>query len=233
MKTLLALLPVSAALLLTAVGCASTSSEDQQTSGADQTAAATPVDTDSRCVELSKMTDEKAQSDAADAFQAADADAFETCRHSLAANAPTLDEFLKWASVEEIEADLVEDPTEAAPEHPSSKGTLEVNVSIAKQTASFEGGGMSLEDVHVATGRPGFATTQGCFDAFKAQADYVSHKYHAPMPYAVFFHGGEALHVGSIAVRSHGCVHLTTDVAKQVFKAYEAGYTVHVCINAN
>jgi lipoprotein-anchoring transpeptidase ErfK/SrfK len=231
MKKLLVLLPVSATLVLSAMGCAATADEQSVSGSADMST--TPVDTDARCVALSRMTDEDAQSEAADAFQSEDADAYETCRHSLAENAPTLDEFLKWANDAEIEADLVEDPTEAAPSHPSSKGTVNVSVSIAKQTATIEGGGLDFKNIRVATGRKGFATTQGCFNAFKAQADYVSHKYHAPMPYAVFFHGGEALHVGSINVRSHGCVHLTTDVARAVFKSYEAGYTVRVCVSGN
>lgn len=232
MKTLLVLLPVAATIVLSAVGCASPSDDQGQSSSAD-ISAKTPVDTDARCVSLAAMTDEDAQSAAADAFQSADAAAYETCRHSLAENAPTLDEFLKWATDDEIQADLVEDPTEAAPTDPTPKGTVEVTVSIAKQTATIQGDSLDYENIRVATGRAGFATTQGCFNAFKAQADYVSHKYHAPMPYAVFFHGGEALHVGNINVRSHGCVHLTTDVAKAVFKAYEAGYTVHVCVGAN
>jgi lipoprotein-anchoring transpeptidase ErfK/SrfK len=232
MTKLFVLLPISA-IVLGAVGCASTTGDETSASNSNAVSASTPVDTDSRCVSLSQMTDDDAQSAAADAFEKADAAAYETCRHSLAENAPTLDEFLKWATDAEIEADLVEDPTEAAPTVTTSKGTVNVSVSIAHQTATIEGGGLDFEDIKVATGRPGFATSQGCFTAFKAQADYVSHKYHAPMPYAVFFHGGEALHVGSITTRSHGCVHLTTDVAKAVFKTYEAGYTVRVCVSAD
>lgn len=35
----------------------------------------------------------------------------------------------------------------------------------------------------------------------------------ASMHYAVFFHGGEAIHVGSLEGSSHGCIHVGDDVA--------------------
>ena len=224
------LAPISALVVvsLSAIGCAAGAADDNASSGA---AISTP-DTDARCTELAAMTDEGAQGKAADDFEAADATAYESCRKSLATNATTLDEFLKWATDAEIQADMEEDPTEAAPSAPRvSKGVVNVTVNRATETASMIGGPLDLENIRVATGRPGFPTVTGCHDGFKAQKDYVSHKYHAPMPYAVFFYGGEALHQGNINVKSHGCVHLEQKNASAIFNAYEAGYTVHVCVN--
>ena len=227
-RTILAPIAAFVVVSLSAIGCAAGSADDSASSRA---AISTP-DTDARCTSLSAMTDEDAQGTAADEFEAADPTAYESCRHSLATNAKTLDEFLKWATGAEINADMEEDPTEAAPSAPRvSKGVVNVTVSRADQTASMIGGPLDLENIRVATGRPGFPTVTGCHDGFKAQKDYVSHKYHAPMPYAVFFYGGEALHQGNIAVKSHGCVHLEQKNAAAVFNAYEAGYTIHVCVN--
>lgn len=41
----------------------------------------------------------------------------------------------------------------------------------------------------------------------KGGGDYKNHK-GQPMPYAVFYNGGEALHVGRLDHISHGCVHV-------------------------
>ena len=46
----------------------------------------------------------------------------------------------------------------------------------------------------------------------KGDGGYKNHK-GQPMPYAVFYNGGEALHVGKLDHISHGCVHVG-DIAK-------------------
>ena len=38
------------------------------------------------------------------------------------------------------------------------------------------------------------------------------------MPYAMFYHNGEALHQGVMRGHSHGCIRLTEDTAKYLFK---------------
>jgi lipoprotein-anchoring transpeptidase ErfK/SrfK len=223
MNTWKILAPVSAAIVLSAVGCAS-SSQDASTDNADITAS-------DRCAAIAKMTDDDAQAAAADAYETQNPTAYEACRKSLADNAPTLDEFLKWATPDEIDADMTDDPTEAAPSSPTpSRGTVNVSVSIANQRATIEGGGLDFENVQVATGRPGYPTVRGCYNGFQAERNHWSTKYHAAMPYTVFFYKGEALHQGNVNVRSHGCVHLTQTHAAAVYNAYKAGYTVHVCI---
>jgi lipoprotein-anchoring transpeptidase ErfK/SrfK len=60
------------------------------------------------------------------------------------------------------------------------------------------------------------ATPRGTFHVqWKAGANYVSIKYHEPMPWAVFFApGGVAFHGGSLTAPSHGCVHLTVSNAR-------------------
>jgi lipoprotein-anchoring transpeptidase ErfK/SrfK len=52
--------------------------------------------------------------------------------------------------------------------------------------------------------------------------------YHAAMPYSVFFHGGDAFHEGSLAVSSHGCVHLSHAAASTFFNTLRVGDEVQV-----
>jgi lipoprotein-anchoring transpeptidase ErfK/SrfK len=58
--------------------------------------------------------------------------------------------------------------------------------------------------------------------------EYYSKKYDwAPMPYAIFFRGGYAIHgtfetkrLGTVA--SHGCVRLSPDHARQLYRLVQA-----------
>lgn len=65
----------------------------------------------------------------------------------------------------------------------------------------------------VSSGRSGYTTPTGSWSAKSAHKHWHSRKYDAPMPHAVFFSGGYAIHATS-AVRSlgspasHGCIRL-------------------------
>ena len=76
----------------------------------------------------------------------------------------------------------------------------------------------------VSTGRPGYGTPPGSYQAQWTSAFWRSRKYNnAPMPWAVFFKGGYAVH-GTTEVRrlgtpaSHGCVRLLPDNAKLFYQ---------------
>ncbi len=76
----------------------------------------------------------------------------------------------------------------------------------------------------VSTGRKGYGTPTGQWDAKWLSPRHRSKKYHnAPMPWSVFFHGGYAVH-GTTEVRrlgrpaSHGCVRLHPANAKIFYK---------------
>jgi peptidoglycan hydrolase-like protein with peptidoglycan-binding domain len=69
-------------------------------------------------------------------------------------------------------------------------------------------------------GRADLPTGEGTFRIYWKSIDHYSTKYDAPMPYALFFNGGEAVHyssefasIGYSGVGSHGCVN-TRDKAK-------------------
>ena len=76
----------------------------------------------------------------------------------------------------------------------------------------------------VSTGRRGYGTPTGQWNAAWLSPRHRSKKYHnAPMPWSVFFHDGYAVH-GTTEVRrlgrpaSHGCVRLHPDNARIFYK---------------
>jgi hypothetical protein len=103
----------------------------------------------------------------------------------------------------------------------------DVHVTISKsqqQMAVSIDGGPSYRWA-VSTGRPGLDTPSGNFRAIRLEQVYYSKKYDdAPMPNAVFFHGGYAIH-GTLEERnlgrpvSHGCVRLMRANAAVLFDA--------------
>ena len=76
----------------------------------------------------------------------------------------------------------------------------------------------------VSTARQGFWTPPGRYRVRRMERMWYSRKYDmSPMPYAMFFRGGYAIH-GTSAVRqlgrpaSHGCVRLHTANARALFE---------------
>jgi peptidoglycan hydrolase-like protein with peptidoglycan-binding domain len=57
-------------------------------------------------------------------------------------------------------------------------------------------------------------TREGVFHVYKKKVDVISNLYHTPMPYSMFFSGGQAVHYSSNFARlgysgaSHGCVNV-------------------------
>jgi hypothetical protein len=80
----------------------------------------------------------------------------------------------------------------------------------------------------VSTGRSGYNTPSGSFNAIRLERVYYSKKYDdAPMPNSVFFYGGYAIH-GTLEERklgnavSHGCVRLARENAALLYAAVQA-----------
>src|SRR5918912_3124758 len=69
--------------------------------------------------------------------------------------------------------------------------------------------------VPVATGKASAPTAPGTFHVFWKDLHHRSSLFDdAPMPYSVFFNGGDALHQDNVRVPSNGCVHLTKQTAQ-------------------
>ncbi|MGR9477618.1 L,D-transpeptidase [Rhizobium leguminosarum] len=108
--------------------------------------------------------------------------------------------------------------------------TLVANISIGKQMMTVSENGLVKYRWKVSTARNGYVTPTGSWSAKWLSRDHRSRKYdNAPMPFAVFFNGGYAVHATFDLKRlgrpaSHGCVRLHPDNAAQFFSlARQAG----------
>ena len=86
---------------------------------------------------------------------------------------------------------------------------------------------------NVSTGRQGYTTPTGEWNPTWLSIDHWSKKYDAPMPFAVFFTGGYAIHATDAVAKlgqpaSHGCIRLAPENARMFFdlvKTYGKGNT--------
>lgn len=105
---------------------------------------------------------------------------------------------------------------------PASADVL-ARVSNARQTMQVYVDQRLAFTWRVSTARAGYRTPPGSYRVQRMHAMWYSHKYHmSPMPYAMFFYGGYAIHgTGSVALlgrpASHGCVRLATGNARTLY----------------
>jgi lipoprotein-anchoring transpeptidase ErfK/SrfK len=98
-----------------------------------------------------------------------------------------------------------------------------VRVSRGSQTMDVSVDGASLYTWRVSTGRAGFGTPAGTFHPQRMAARWFSTVYYnAPMPHAIFFYGGFAIHGSYDIARlggpaSHGCIRLHPNDAAILF----------------
>ncbi len=80
----------------------------------------------------------------------------------------------------------------------------------------------------ISSGRSGFTTPRGAYAPVRLERMHYSRKYdNAPMPYAIFFRGGYAIHGTTEVSRlgrpaSHGCVRLSTANAAALYAMVKA-----------
>lgn len=109
------------------------------------------------------------------------------------------------------------------PAIPAAAGVV-ARVDQAHQRMRVYVDGMPAYEWPVSTARRGFVTPKGAYRVGRMAAMWRSHKYHgAPMPHAMFFRGGYAIHgtyaVGSLGKRaSHGCIRLSPGHAATLFR---------------
>lgn len=103
-------------------------------------------------------------------------------------------------------------------------------VDLASQQAwLMRDGKVDYGPVPVATGKASAPTAPGTFRVFWKDLHHRSTLFHnAPMPYSVFFDGGDAFHADSVAIRSNGCVHLTQQAAQIFYNTLHVGDVVQV-----
>ena len=98
----------------------------------------------------------------------------------------------------------------------------------ANRSWLLQNGRVTYGPVPITSGRLGFRTPPGTFTVASKRRDHVSSIYDAEMPWSVFFNGGVAFHEGSLAVTSHGCVHLSPAAAETYFSTLSVGDVVQV-----
>jgi hypothetical protein len=109
-------------------------------------------------------------------------------------------------------------------------GPIVMVVSVTEQRAYVYRNGVLIAATTVSTGRPGHVTPTGVFTVLQKQKEHRSSIYDsAPMPYMQrLTWGGVALHAGGLPgyPESHGCVHLPSEFAKELFDISPPGMTV-------
>ncbi len=119
-------------------------------------------------------------------------------------------------------------PPETVAAAPAPRPTITAVIDLSDQKMELTIARADTTELYrfpVSTGRTGYATPPGTFQPTWLNRMHYSKKYdNAPMPYAVFFNGGIAVH-GTEHVRrlgspaSHGCVRLDTANARLFFAA--------------
>ena len=99
---------------------------------------------------------------------------------------------------------------------------VEIRVDLARQQMTVTRNHAQPIVWKISSGRPGFETPTGSFIVQRLDADHHSDEYdQAPMPYAIFFSRGLAIHGtyerGLGRPASHGCVRLSIENARTLF----------------
>jgi lipoprotein-anchoring transpeptidase ErfK/SrfK len=103
-------------------------------------------------------------------------------------------------------------------------------VDLSSQQAwLMDGGKVTYGPVPAATGKASAPTAPGTFHVLWKDLHHRSSLFdNAPMPYSVFFNGGDAFHEDSVQVRSNGCVHLSPQAAQTFYNTLHVGDVVQV-----
>jgi lipoprotein-anchoring transpeptidase ErfK/SrfK len=109
----------------------------------------------------------------------------------------------------------------------AARANVDVEVDVGSQTMEVYVGGRLRHTWRVSTGRRGYETPGGNYRAKRMEEEWYSTQYDdAPMPHAVFFNGGYAIH-GTYDVKrlgrpaSHGCVRLAPGNAARLYNLVE------------
>ncbi|WP_431960182.1 L,D-transpeptidase family protein [Actinacidiphila sp. bgisy160] len=139
-------------------------------------------------------------------------------RHKLPASGTVTD--VTWAKLRSV----TRQPTRAAMYPPTSNPVAKLDprcmtgrvlcVSKTSRTLAWVVNGRVVSAMDVRFGSQYTPTREGTFSVFAKSRNHVSTIYHTPMPYAMFFSGGQAVHYSAdfaargYAGASHGCVNV-------------------------
>lgn len=78
---------------------------------------------------------------------------------------------------------------------------------------------------HALGGKETHKTPKGTFTVNNKYKEFYSRKYDSPMPRSVFFTEQCAIHVGSLKVKSHGCIHVDWPTGELIYRLAASGKT--------
>lgn len=111
------------------------------------------------------------------------------------------------------------------------KEGLHIVIHLRKQRGVCKDGDKVLRKFRVCSGKPGSPTPKGHFHVMTKHEKHISNIYDSPMPYfmRLTMHG-VGLHQGAMrsVPSSHGCIRLTWDDARYLFKKCDIGTPVFV-----
>lgn len=106
----------------------------------------------------------------------------------------------------------------------AAHASIAVRIRLSQQTMNVAVDGADLATWPVSTARRGYRTPVGSYQPYSLQRMHYSRLYDwTPMPYAIFFRRGYAIH-GTTEIRnlgravSHGCIRLSRDNARSLFE---------------
>lgn len=105
----------------------------------------------------------------------------------------------------------------------SGGGGVVANIDLSSQTMNVYKNGVHQYTWKISSGRKGYGTPTGSWRIHRMHKEYYSRKYdNAPMPYAMFYHRGFAVHGTNSISRlgrpaSHGCIRLHPKNAATLF----------------
>jgi lipoprotein-anchoring transpeptidase ErfK/SrfK len=138
------------------------------------------------------------------------------------------------AGASPAQSESVEQPPAAAPDaakpsepHPAAPPvvpTLAIDIDLLRQMMTVSENGVPRHSWQISSARYGYHTPIGTYQPTWMSKMWYSRQYdYAPMPHAIFFHQGVAIHA-TYAIRalgrpaSHGCVRLAPRNAALLFK---------------
>lgn len=121
-------------------------------------------------------------------------------------------------------------PAQAATAPAPCSAMARACVDLSTQQAwLMHNGVVDYGPVSVRTGKASAPTDPGTFRVTFKDLHHRSSLFNdAPMPYSVFFNGGDAFHEGSLTKASNGCVHLTLSAARTFYATLHRGDVVQV-----
>jgi len=127
-------------------------------------------------------------------------------------------------------------PLAAAPAKPKPEATLTIDIDLTRQRMTVSEYGSQIGSWAISSGAEGHRSPTGTYRPLWLARMWYSKKYdNAPMPHAVFFSGGVALHatqsVGMLGhPASHGCIRQSPANAATTYRLVEKHGNAHTRI---